>query len=120
MEEPLQDASQPERNPTAAKRWWNDEDFPCSAPWWLRYPVGAATLYGAFVFGFQSQRKGGWLLGVLLSIICIGLVRELFLGIVLAVLVGGGLWALGAAIAALPVSLAIIIGAMIIANSGRR
>jgi hypothetical protein len=102
------------------KSWWNHENFPYSAPWWLRYPVGFGVVYGAFAFGFQSDRKAGWFIGLLFSIIALGLLRELFFGIALALLVGGGLYAVGAAIAALPVSVAIIIGAMIIANSGKR
>jgi hypothetical protein len=100
--------------------WWNHEDFPYSAPWWLRYPASVGVFAGAYWCFFEWEKKAGWALGVLLAMIGLGLVRELFLGALLAVVVGLVLWALGAAVAALPVSIAIIIGAMIIAQAMRR
>lgn len=104
----------------ASVPWWNHEDFPYSAPWWLRYPASIgvfAASYWAFV---EWGKKSGWILGVLLAIIGLGLVRELFFAALLAVIVGLVLWALGAAVVALPVGVAIIIGAMIIAQAMRR
>jgi hypothetical protein len=97
--------------------WWNHESFPYSAPWWFRYPLGVAAGVGAWycLVEWESHKLARWLFGILLVFIVLGLVRELFLGLLLAVVVGGGLWAVGAAVAALPVSVAIIIGAMIIA-----
>ena len=101
-------------------QWWNHEDFPYSAPWWLRYPASIAVFAGAYWAFFEWNKKASWILGVLLAIIALGLVRELFVAAIVAVLIGLALWAFGAAVAALPVSVAIIIGAMIIAQSARR
>lgn len=104
----------------AETKWWNHQDFPYSAPWWLRYPASIAVFAGAYWAFFEWNKKAGWILGFLFAIIGLGLVRELFVGALLAVLAGLLLWALGAAVAALPVSVAIIIGAMIIAQAVRR
>lgn len=101
-------------------KWWNHEEFPYSAPWWLRYPVSMGVFSGSYWAFFDWDKKAGWLFGILLVIIGLGLIRELFLGILLATLVGLALWAVGAAVAAVPVSVAIIIGAMIIAQALRR
>lgn len=104
-------------DPIAPQKWWDKDDFPYSAPWWLRYPTSAAILYGSYWSLFEWDKRAGWLFGPLLLIIGIGLARELLLGVLAAVVVGLVLWALGAAFAAIPVSIAIIIGAMIIAQS---
>lgn len=100
--------------------WWNDEDFPYSAPWWLRYSTSIGVFAGSYWAFFDWDKKTGWLVGTLLVVIGLGLIRELFLGILLATLVGLALWAIGAAVAAVPVSIAIIIGALIIAQALRR
>ena len=100
--------------------WWNHEDFPYSAPWWLRYPASTTVFAVSYWALFEWDKKAGWVVGVLFAIIGLGLVRELFLGLLLAVIAGLVLWALGAAVAALPVSIAILIGAIIIANAVRR
>lgn len=105
---------------TAPKKWWDDDDFPYSAPWWLRYPVSVAVFYGSYWSFFEWEKKVGWIFGVMLLIIGIGLARELLLGVLVAVVVGLLLWGFGAAVAALPVSVAIIIGAMIIAQAVKR
>lgn len=57
---------------------------------------------------------------ILLLVIGVGMVRELFLAVLAATFAALVLWFLGAAAAALPVSAAIIIGAMIIAVTLRR
>jgi hypothetical protein len=100
--------------------WWNHEDFPYSAPWWLRYPASISVFAGSYWAFFEWDKKAGWVFGALLVVIGIGLIRELFFGVLLATLAGLALWAVGAAVAALPVSVAIIIGAMIIAQAARR
>ena len=75
---------------------------------------------GSYWIFFDWDEKAGWVGGAFLVIIGLGLIRELFLGVLLATVVGLALWAVGSAVAALPVSLAIIIGAMIIAQALRR
>lgn len=104
----------------APAAWWNHEDFPYSAPWWLRYLASIAVFAVSYWAFFEWEKKAGWLVGVLFAIIGLGLVRELFFGILLALIAGLVLWALGAAVATLPVSVAILIGAIIIANAVRR
>ena len=101
-------------------KWWDHEDFPYSAPWWLRYPVSVVVFYVSYWAFFEWEKRAGWILGLLLLIIGVGLARELLFGFIAAALVGGILWALGAVVAVLPVSLAIIIGAVIIAQALRR
>jgi len=98
----------------------DSDDFPYSAPWWLRYPASVAVFYGAYWSYMEWEKQAGWIIGTLLLIIGIGLARELLFGVIAAVIVGLVLWGLGAAVAALPVSLAIIIGAMIIAQAMKR
>jgi hypothetical protein len=89
-------------------------------PWWLRYPASVGVFAGSYWAFFDWEKKAGWIFGVLLIIIGLGLVRELLLGVLIAVFAGLALWAIGATVAALPVSVAIIIGAMIIAQAMRR
>lgn len=100
--------------------WWNHEDFPYSAPWWLRYPASIGVFACSYWAFFDWDKKVGWAFGALLVVIGLSLIRELFFGVLLATLAGLSLWAVGAAVAALPVSVAIIIGAMIIAQAMRR
>lgn len=107
-------------NENTSTQWWNHEDFPYSAPWWFRYPASIIVFAASYFTAFEWNQKAGWIVGILLLIIGLGLIRELFLGITLATFVGLTLWALGAAVSALPVSAAIIIGAMIIAQSMHR
>lgn len=100
--------------------WWNDDDFPYSAPWWLRYPTSIGVFAVSYWAFFDLDKSASWIIGVLFAIIGLALVRELFFGAVIAVFAGLALWWVGAAVAALPVSVAIIIGAMIIAQTMRR
>ncbi len=106
-----------------------------------RYPASIAVFavsYWAFFEWEKKAGKVGLVVGVFFAIIGLGLVRELFLGILKLFL---GIWGvvelfgwgillvfiaryvflpLCAAVAVLPVSVAILIGAIIIANAVRR
>ena len=99
----------------------NDEDdWLYTAKWWVRYPLalGLIALGWYFAFGFES--KFGWIMTVLGWLGAAGLMREysLFtLGAGVLVLI---VWLLGIGVAALPVSAAIIIGAVIIAVAVKR
>jgi hypothetical protein len=98
-----------------------DEPDPLfDAKWWVRYPISLIFFAGSYYCAFELERRLGWLFALLLLLGGLGLIRELFVALLLAALAGGLLWAAGAAVAALPVSAAIIIGAMIIAQSLRR
>ena len=98
-----------------------EDNFPYDAPWWFRYPVGLLVLGGAWycAFEWQSTKWGHWIVAGLLAVIAVGLMRELLFGLILATVAGLVLWGIGGALAALPVSVAIIIGAMIIASKMR-
>lgn len=99
------------------RNWWDDDNFPMSAPWWFRYPLGVAVLCGALYVAFYTD--GEWfalLSGALLAFVGISLIRELFLG-VLAV---AAIWWITSMMSAAPIPTAIIIGALIIAYGGKR
>ncbi len=84
---------------------------------WFRYPCAAALLYGAYYFIAEDTGKNsGWaaLACVIFAGMCAHEVSKPLLYIGLVVGVG---WAVVSGLAALPVSLAIIIGALIIASA---
>lgn len=119
----LQAAEQaPDTAPATEKPipWWDREDFPFSAPWWLRYPAGFGCLFGAYFLAFDWEHRLHWLASGFLALFALAFLRELFFGLLLAAIAGLVLWAFGAAVAALPVSVAIVVGAIIIANAVRR
>jgi hypothetical protein len=121
VQKPASTTSVRPADPQSPQKWWQREDFPMSAPWWVRYPLSAAFFYGSYWSFFEWDRRlAGWVFGPLLLIGGMGLARELIVGILVAAAVGIGLWAIGAAFAALPVSAAIIIGAIIIAQAVKR
>lgn len=85
---------------------------------WVRYLIAVACLYGAYHLTFvESSAKSSGLGALCFVVIAAFCAREAalwLLGIGLVVAVG---WALYAGIAALPVSAAVIIGALIIASA---
>ncbi|WP_454752275.1 hypothetical protein [Cupriavidus necator] len=85
-----------------------------------RYPVAALFLYGAYYFGVESVDKdSGWL--AIAAIVVAGiLARELSKWLLWLALVGAITWAVIAGISALPVSAAIIVGALIIASAMKK
>ena len=103
-----------------AQRVSDEPDPLFDAEWWVRYPVSLLFFAGAYYCALEWEHRFGWLFAVLLLIGGLGLIRELFVALLVALVAGGLLWAVGAAFAALPVSAAIIIGAMIIAQGLRR
>lgn len=83
----------------------------------VRYAGAAIFLYGTYWFLAESANKNaGWFAAAsaLVSMIC---ARELSVWLLGLAVVGGIGWALFAGIAALPVSAAVIIGALIIASA---
>jgi hypothetical protein len=87
---------------------------------WFRYPCAAALLYGAYYFAVEDTGKNsGWvaLACVVLAGMCAYEVSKPVLYVGLVVGIG---WAAISGLAALPVSLAIIIGALIIASAVRK
>jgi hypothetical protein len=85
-----------------------------------RYLAAAALVYFAFWLATESPSKNAGWLSVAAAIAALVLARELsawLLGIATLCAVG---WLLFAGLAALPLSAAIIIGALIIASSGKR
>ena len=79
--------------------------------WWVRYPLGACLLIGS-VYLYDANPKR-WLLSVILALFGLLAIRELVL---VGAVIGVG-WLLIQGIASLPVSIAIIIGAIIIASA---
>ena len=84
--------------------------FPFLLRWYLRFPLAFLMLYAAVFFVLE---KHFFAIPILLVIDAALLARE----ISWLLLIGGGLYLIFAGIAVLPVSVAIIIGAIIIASS---
>ena len=79
--------------------------------WWVRYPIGIGLLWAAGYYYEAHQNK--WILPLLMALFGVLAMREL-------VLIGfgiGGIFLLVQGLASLPVSLAIIIGAIIISSA---
>lgn len=86
----------------------------------VRYAIAALCFYGAYYFAFEDTGKKAGLAAVCALIVGFVFARELGLWLLgLALVVGIG-WALFAGIAALPVSVAVIVGALIIASAVRK
>jgi hypothetical protein len=89
-----------------------------AAIWWVRYLFGLILLAGAYVFAMEgSGRKETVIIAVALGCWGAYCMREVFAWLVGAAIVGGIIYAIAGAVAGIPVSVAIIIGAIIIANS---
>lgn len=79
--------------------------------WWYRYPMAILMLGGAIYLNDANPKV--WWLAVLLGFAAILMMREI---LILLLALGAG-WLLYSGITALPVSVAIIIGAIIIASA---
>ncbi len=83
----------------------------------VRYPAAALALYGAYYLVTQANvQHGGWFAAAAV-VIAAALARELTGALILAAIVGGIVWAVAGMLAGIPTGAAIIIGALIIANS---
>ncbi|MGF6777825.1 hypothetical protein [Paraburkholderia sp. GAS334] len=82
----------------------------------VRYPLAALFLYGAYYFGTSDVKNGGWYSAAAILLAAI-FARELSRWVLFIAFVGAIIWALVAGISALPVSAAIIVGALIIASA---
>lgn len=79
--------------------------------WWVRYPTGIGLLWGAGYLYDAHPNK--WFIPLLMALFGVLALRELLLiGIGI-----GAIWLLVQGIASLPVSLAIVLGAIIIASA---
>ncbi|MGZ8340935.1 MAG: hypothetical protein ACXW2U_14625 [Telluria sp.] len=89
-----------------------------AAIWWVRYLVGIGLLISAYTFAVEgSGKKDDVIIAIALAVWGTYCMREVFGWLLCAVVVGGIFYAIAGALAGIPVSLAIIIGAIIIANS---
>lgn len=86
----------------------------------VRYLIAALCFYGSYYFAFEYKDKRAALLALFSLIAGLALARELGKWLLIAAAVVGVGWAVFAGIAALPVSAAIVIGAIIIAFAVRR
>ena len=82
----------------------------------MRYPLAGLFLYGAYYFGTSDVKNGGWYSAGALVLAAIS-ARELSRWLLFMAFAGAIIWALVAGISALPVSAAIIVGALIIASA---
>lgn len=86
----------------------------------VRYPLAALCLYGAYYFATApNMNNGGWFAAGA-TIAAAVLARELSKALLFLALGGAIIWALIAGLSALPVSAAIIIGALIIADAQKK
>lgn len=83
----------------------------------VRYAIAALCFYGAYYLAFEETGKKAGLAAVCALIVGFVFARELGLWLLGFAVVGGIVWALFAGIAALPISVAVIIGALIIAGA---
>ena len=84
--------------------------------WWVRYLSAGAMVWFA-IYSIQTDKKGeGWLFAIGLFIYALIRAREIS---ILVLLVGGAIL-IFKGVAALPVSVAVIIGALIIASAMKR
>jgi hypothetical protein len=84
-------------------------------PWWLRYPTGLGLIWLSIFHIASSPKVPGWL-AFALCIFAVCMMYE----ILVALILGGIAWAFFGAIAGIPTSVALIIGALIIADSNKK
>ena len=99
--------------PSKAEAWLEH----VAAIWWVRYLFGLCLLIGAVMFAAEATGRNGIMGALALGLWGTYCMREVFGWLLGAVVFGGIFYAVAGAVAAIPVSLAIIIGAIIIANS---
>ena len=83
----------------------------------VRYPLAALCLYGAYYFGAASDIKNSGWFATAAIVLAAFLAKELSRWVLFIAFAGAIIWAVVAGISALPVSAAIIVGALIIANA---
>jgi hypothetical protein len=86
----------------------------------VRYPATALVLYGAYYLAAQANLRHSEWLAAAAVVVAATLARELTGALLLAAIGGGIVWALAGMFAGVPVGAAIIIGALIIANSNKK
>lgn len=91
------------------------DNWPFDERWWIRYPIALCVSWLGYFCAFEWTHKLNLIAAAFLWFIAAALAREVLLwtiGFGVLALVVWGLWA---GIASLPISLAIVLGAMIIA-----
>lgn len=84
-------------------------------PWWLSYSVGLAIIWFSIFHRVDNTKAPGWL-ALALCIVAVCMMYEILVALVL----GEIAWPIFGAIAGIPTSVALIIGALIIANSNKK
>ncbi|NEX63352.1 hypothetical protein [Noviherbaspirillum galbum] len=82
--------------------------------WYVRYPLGFFLIYLAW---YTADSGAKWYVPVGAVVMALACMHEVFWVLLIVAIFGGIVWAAFGAISGLPVSVAIIIGALIIANS---
>lgn len=110
-----------DRKASPVPKEWEKHVEALWARWPVRYALGALLFYIAYdVAQNDPMPKNGWVVVLGLSIWAMAVMKEIFVWIIGAAIVGGIGYAIFGAISALPVSVAIVIGALIIANGIKR
>lgn len=84
--------------------------------WWMRYPFAGLLLYGAYR-AFLDTAPGSGFWALMYAIAALYIARKVFAVIAVLAVLGLIGWGIFGAVAALPVSVAVIIGAIIIAGA---
>jgi hypothetical protein len=106
-----------ESTPKVPAPWWHGEDGFFDAPWWFRYPaaLAVAALF-AYFFNAKGSELARWVLGIVVGFYVIALAREL----AILALICGVVWWAASAVQEMPVNVAIVVGALIIAAAVSR
>lgn len=84
-------------------------------PWWLRYSGGLGLIWVSTSHLAGNPKAPEWL-AYALGIAAICMMYE----VLMALIVGGIVWAFFGAVAGLPTSAALVIGSLIISNSNKK
>jgi hypothetical protein len=86
-----------------------------SVHWWIRYPFAGLLLYAAYqIYLDSSARSGAWIMVAVTALYIARKVAAVIAVLALVCLIG---WEIFGVVAALPVSVAVVIGAIIIAGA---
>lgn len=91
------------------------DSWPMDERWWVRYPLACLAAWAGYFCAFEWNGNLHWIAAALMWFMAAGLARELLLWAIGFGVVALVVWGVSAGIAALPISLAIVLGAMIIA-----
>jgi hypothetical protein len=83
-------------------------------PWWGRYAIGIGLIWYVIHTAYDPDTSRGLIICLIVIAACV--MYEILLGLIFI----GIAWAIGGAIAGIPTSVAVIIAALIIADSNKK